>query len=386
MKNKILIFVLISLFIILFTSFNSKTVHAESLSENIENQLENIDLLELENFFNDLISNNSGASFYETIQSILQGEYNLKFENVVSFITSIVKDSLNQFFPSIILIITITILCVFLQGIKSSYLPNGVSEVVFFVCLLSIIIVLGGQVYLLYKNAKNIIENITKLTQIMSPIMLTLMIGSGGNVSASVYKPALIFFSSGVINTVNLIILPLLGIVAIFSLIASINPTLKLNKLSDGVNSIIKWTIGIIMSIYGLFLTVQGITSATFDGISIRATKYAISNSIPLIGSFLKDGFDLVLAGSIIIKNSVGIICLLALFFIILSPILQMVTFSLLLKITSGITEAIGESRISNLCANATKILTYLIVSILLVGFMLFLTILLILLSANSFV
>jgi hypothetical protein len=55
-------------------------------------------------------------------------------------------------------------------------------------------------------------------------------------------------------------------------------------------------------------MTVQGITSASIDGISIRATKYAISNSIPIVGGFLRDGFDIVIAGSVLIKNAVGII------------------------------------------------------------------------------
>jgi stage III sporulation protein AE len=132
------------------------------------------------------------------------------------------------------------------------------------------------------------------------------MVASGGNVSASVYKPAVAFLSSGIINVILTIVLPLIALMIIFNTLSNFSSSIKLEKFSELGASIIKWIIGLIVAVFGIFLSVQGITSATFDGISIKATKFAISNSIPLVGGFLKDGFDLVVAGSILIKNAIG--------------------------------------------------------------------------------
>ena len=133
-------------------------------------------------------------------------------------------------------------------------------------------------------------------------------------------------------------------------------------------------------------MTVQGITSASIDGISLRATKYAISNSIPLIGGFLRDGFDIVIAGSVLIKNAVGIIGLFSLFFIVLSPVLTICVVSLLFRLVASLVEPIGDVRISDFCTSISSGISYLIVCILMVGFMLFITVLLMIFSANAFI
>jgi len=160
----------------------------------------------------------------------------------------------------------------------------------------------------------------------------------------------------------------------------------KLKKFSEFFSSIIKWLIGVSVTVFGLFLSIQGIASGVFDGISMKAAKYAISNSIPLIGGFLKDGFDLVVAGSVLIKNALGISSILLIFYKILSPIMQILAFSLLLKLVSAIIEPISDSRVSDFCSSISKSVSYFIVCILFVAFMTFILILLMIFSANAFI
>ena len=165
----------------------------------------------------------------------------------------------------------------------------------------------------------------------MSPIILTLMVASGGNVSASIYTPTVAFLSNGIISIFLYLIMPLVALTFIFNMISNFSSSIKLEKFSAVATSLMKWVIGFILTIFTVFLSIQGITSATFDGISIKATKYAISNSVPLVGGLIRDGFDLIIAGSILIKNVVGITGVFALFYTIISPILTIFVFSLML-------------------------------------------------------
>ena len=301
--------------------------------------------------------------------------------------------SFNAFFsnlkntlPTFLLILAIAIFCGVMQKIKGNFMSEGINEIVFFVCFLTVVILLVSEIINIWNIAKNIIENIANLTEIMSPIILTLMVASGGNVSASVYKPTVAFLSNGVINIFLSIVMPLVAIMIVFNVISKLAPTMKLEKFSEVASSLIKWIIGIIITVFGIFLSIQGITSATYDGVSIRATKYAISNSIPLVGGFIRDGFDLVVAGSILIKNVIGITSVFALFYLIISPILYIATFSLMLKLVSAIIGSIGDIKISSFCESMSKCITYISTALISVGFMLFITILLITFSASSFI
>ena len=219
----------------------------------------------------------------------------------------------------------------------------------------------------------------------MSPIIVTLMLAVGGNVSASLYKPIVAFLSEGVITIFTAILLPLVVAITAFNVVSAFSPSIKLNKFSDFAQSTLKWIMGIIVTTFGFFVTVQGITSACYDGISFRVAKYAITNSLPLIGGLLRDGFDIVVAGSIIIKNAIGIASIFGLFYYVLSPVLYLGVFSLLLKLTTALIEPITDARVCNFCVTIEKTVTYLTAVLLAVGIMAFVMLILMTISASAF-
>ena len=177
-----------------------------------------------------------------------------------------------------------------------------------------------------------------------------------------------------------------MGVITILFFISKLSKDVKIVKFAEFFTSFIKWILGIAITVFSIFLSIQGLSSATFDGISIKAVKYAISNSIPLVGGFLKDGFDLMVAGSVLIKNSIGIGVVLLVIFTIISPIIYMIIYSLVLKLVASITDLLGNNETAEICVNLSKSVTYLISSILMVGFMIFITILLMIMSANAFI
>ncbi|MBE7081055.1 MAG: hypothetical protein E7372_00655 [Clostridiales bacterium] len=380
-------FYIILIFLICLFSFDSTNiVYAETLSDNINDQMQNLDLNKFEEFFNNICNLPDGTTFFGYVNGLLEGKYNLNFNNIFSYLINSIFYSCKEFVPTFVSIIAISLFCNLMQKIKGDFVNESIGEIIIFVCLMSIIMLLTSQIISLWQNTKNIIENIAKLTEIMSPIILTLMVASGGNVSASVYKPVVAFLSNGVVSVFLYAIIPLVGIMLVFNIISSFSNTIKFDKYIGLSSGLIKWIIGLIITIFTIFLSVQGITSATFDGITIKATKYAISNSVPLVGGFIRDGFDLVVAGSVLIKNVIGITGVFALFYMILSPVLQILAFSFLLKLASAIIHPIADKKITCFCEGMSKCVSYLNVAIISVGFMLFITILLITFSANAFI
>lgn len=383
--KKYLIIILILISIICFSfNFNLKTASADELNDTINEQLENIDLKNLENFFNE-IPNINNLSFNDVLHNILNGEYQNN-ENILQYFLNIIFNNIFELLPIFISIITIAIILGIIQNVKSSFLSESTNQVVNFICFLSVVLLLSTTLINLFEKSQIIIENIAKLNEIMSPIILTLMIASGGTVSASVYKPAVLFFSDGVISLIYSIVIPLIILMTIFSILSFFSKEIKLNKFSDFICGLLKWIFGIVFIIYSLFNTINGISSAVHDGISIKAAKFAISNSVPIVGGFLKDGFDVIVAGSILIKNSIGIAGISIFFIYILSNVLYFAVYSLLLKLTSAFCETLSDTPISSFMTAISRSVSYLIACVLMVSFMFFMSIILMIFSANSFI
>jgi stage III sporulation protein AE len=124
--------------------------------------------------------------------------------------------------------------------------------------------------------------------------------------SAAVCRPAVAFFATNIVSVLSAVVFPVTIAIILFSIVSCINKELKINRFTGFFKSINKWIIGICVSVFGLFFTLQGITAATYDGVVRRAAKYAIGNGIPIVGGFLSGGFDLAVAGGILIKNALG--------------------------------------------------------------------------------
>lgn len=378
---------IIILFIFFFgnVSFPSAAVKADSLQDNIQEQVGKIDFNEYEKFFNSLNETNN-LDFFSFLNNLLKGEYSFEYSSIFEYLINLALDDLFDIIPVMINIVAIAILCGIVQQIRNSFLTDGVAEITYFVCIMGILLLISSELIIVIQNCKNAINSLSILTEIMSPIILTLMASVGAKVSVSVYTPTVAFLSNGVIVLVSNIILPLVGAITVINILSNFSDVIKINKLSELFSTIIKWLFGIIATVYGLFLSVQGIAVSIFDGISIKTAKYAISNTVPIVGGLLKDGLDLVLAGSVIIKNSVGVISIFLMLLITVSPIIYLTVFSLLLKTVSAIIEPISDARISNICTSISKSLEYVIACVLLVGFMFFVTVLLMIFSANTFI
>lgn len=374
--------ILILPFFVIFATLNIRVVKAETLNENIENQLEKIDFSDLSNFFEE----NGQDDFVANLEKLLKGNYNFSFNNIKESIKNLILNDFRSLLPTFFIALSIVLICEIFNIMKGNSLSKQTTQIVNFVCFISVFSLVIIEIIKVFQNTINIIENIAKLNEIMSPIILTLMIASGGSVSANIYKPTVAFLSSGITSIFLNILVPIVGVMFVFNILSGISTSIKLDKFMDTLSGVFKWIMGISITVFTVFLSIQGLSSASFDGISLKAAKYAISNSIPIVGGFIRDGFDLVIAGSLIIKNAVGLSSLFCLFYIVISPLLFIFTLSTMLKFFAGIIELFSSVTISSVLIKCSKTLSYLTAIILVVSLIFFVTVLLMIVSANSFI
>jgi stage III sporulation protein AE len=128
--------------------------------------------------------------------------------------------------------------------------------------------------------------------------------------------------------------------------------------------------VGFVFTIFAGVLTIQGISAGKYDTISLKATRFAMKSYIPIIGGYLSDGLDYALLSGLIIKNAIGVAGLILLVSTILSPIAYLLILKLGLQFVAGVVEPIGNSKMSSLCEELSKILIYPIIVILAISFM----------------
>ena len=393
MKKLLFMFFLVSfLFFIPLSNFNhidyNQTLLAEvseDFDQILKEQLDDLDFSNIEEIFNDLNETQKSVfgekSFAEKVYMIITGEVS-GFENIWDLLKALLFDNILSLLPLIATIVAISILGGMIGNITSKN-GNSMGNIVHFI-IYGVVVLMLTTIIVKMINLTTTTLNLIKLqTDAIFPILLTTLTALGGTTSVSAYQPTIAIFSSFIIEIFTNFILPLFLISIVLNLVSNLSNSVKLNKLISFVNSLSKWTIGIIFTLFTGFVTIQGISAGTVDGLSIKTAKFTIKNSLPIVGGYLSDGLFLILASSNLIKNVVGGAGLLLLIITMLSPIIELVMFILALKLMAGIIEPLGEGRIANFILSISKSMVMLITTISVVSFMYVILTGLVMCSAN---
>ena len=353
----------------------------EQLQEEVQKLLDALDTEELEAYLATL-PQYEGGDLKEMLASSVTGDFSLDYSSLWQSVLALVWEEGKVMLPAFAVILAVTLLCGILNSAKNGFLKSTMTDIIHFAAYLSVGAVLLSVLISVLQAGFSAIGSMQRQMQIIYPILLTLMAASGGAVSAGIYRPAVAFLSSAVCEMFTAVVLPTSVVVIVLTFVGSLSDEVKTSKLGDFFKSINKWLIGLALGILGIFLTVQGITAAQYDGISLRAAKYLVSGSVPIVGGCLSGGLDLVLAGSALIKNAVGSFAVFLLFGAILRPVLLFAAFQLFLRLSAAVAEPVG-GRISAFLSRLASDCGFFLAGLCCIAFLYFLTLILLVCSTG---
>ena len=363
-----------------FTVAKAETVE-EQLNESIYDLLNELDLEDLQAYV-DGLSEISEESVKERLIAYIKGSP-MDYERFWSELSHVLFKNIGDIIPAFACIAAIALLSGILSTLHSGSTMRTSTEMTFLISYAAALIPLIAVLIECFEKSLVAVGEMQTQMQIVYPLLLTLMAASGGTLSASVCRPAVAFFSTTIVSVIHSVVFPLTVTVIAFSMAANLSKGLKINKFTAFFKSINKWIIGVCVSVFGLFFTLQGITVATYDGVARRASKYAIGNGIPIVGVFLSGGFDLAVAGSILIKNSLGSMSIFLMLSVIFETVVLLLACNLLLRFTAAITQPFGDSRLSDFLGETAENLHYCTAGLLFIAFLYFLSIMLIVSSSE---
>ena len=361
----------------------STDASAAELNNAVLDQLTKLDLQALEAYVKSLEGFESKSVKELLTEYIVGGGFG--YENFFLELCEIVFANAKKLLPSFACIAAVGLLCGILNSLQSRYLGESTAKVVFFVAYLGTLLPTLAVLTEGISVSKSSVGEMRQQMQLVFPIMLTMIAASGGSVSAAIFQPAVGFLCNTLIALVEQIVFPITIAIIVFSISGKLFGDLKTEKFSAFFKSINKWLIGIAVSVFALFFTVQGITAATYDGIVRRAAKYAIGTGVPIVGGFLSGGFDLAIAGSILIKNALGNFSLVILVSILLQPLSVLIATNVLLRLSAAITQPFGDNKIASFLEETAENLQFCTAGVLFSAFLYFVAILIMVFASGIF-
>lgn len=316
-----------------------------------------------------------GVSAKKMIMDIISGNFDFDWSSTMKSIGKALFHEISINLSLMAKIVAIAIITGILNSFKANFSNSTVADLAWLVCYIMIIVLIIQSITVTLDAGKKAIELMTSFMQILFPILLALLISMGGIASTGILQPATALLSGVIGIFLKNIMIPLISLSAILVLVSNINENIKLERLSKLTRNICTWILGIVFTVFIGVLSIQGILAATFDGISIRTTKYAIEAFVPVVGKMFSQTVDIIIGCSLMLKNAVGIAGLIVAVAICLFPTLKIISLMAVYKICSALLEPISDKRIVNCLDDIGSVLIILFITVVGVAIMFFMTI-----------
>jgi stage III sporulation protein AE len=303
---------------------------------------------------------------------IKDGKGNLSFHNILNGVLSLVFKEVKSVLKLSLSIVTIAIICSLLKNLQDAFSDESISEVAFYACYALIIMILSKSFIISISVAKEVIANISDFMSALLPILITMISLSGGITSAATLDPIVLGAVVFIPKVYSNIIIPMILMIFVLEFANNISTEHKITNLCKLFKQVTIWFQGIIVTMFIGLLTIRGITSTTMDAVTLKTTKFAVDNFIPIVGKAFSDAITSVAGYSLIIKNAISSIGLVIVILILLHPLIKLILITFIYKLSAALVEPISDSRITKSLEAAGSSMVLIISCVLTVSLMFF--------------
>lgn len=232
-------------------------------------------------------------------------------------------------------------------------------------------------------HTKETIIAMTTRMDRMLPMLLTLLTAVGGSASSAFLHPVVAAASGSMVFLAREVILRLVMCTCAVTAVNHLSDRMHLTRLAQLLRSAVCWLLGVSFTVFVGASSVQGVCSASVDGVAIRAAKYAVDNFVPVVGGMFSDTMDTLVGCTLIVKNALGVASMLALCGALAAPLLRTLAAVFALKLSAALLEPIADAEIVRAIGDFSRTIVLLLITMLCVGTMYFLLIVQLLLVGN---
>lgn len=287
------------------------------------------------------------TDYYELLNSAIAG--NIDNKSLVKSLLQVVGKETIGSIRTIASIMLIIIIHSILKSISEGLDNKGIAQVSYYVQYILIVTLIMSNFAEIITMVKDSVSNLVSFSNTLVPILITLVLTTGNVVSANLMQPILLFMITFIGNFISNIIIPVILASTVLGIVSKVSSYIQLDKLSKFFKSSVVWILGIILTLFVSLLSLEGSLSSSVDGITAKTAKAAVSSFIPVVGKILGDAVDTVIGCTSILKNAVGIIGVIVIIGICITPIIKLVLLMLTYYIGSAICEPIADEKIVKL-------------------------------------
>lgn len=288
----------------------------------------------------------------------------LSSENIFSHIWKLITGGIKTPFKSGVLIASI----IFISAAFTSFGVSSRFEVAIYVAVLCIGALVAANIWQSVEISVSAVKCCSAFMISFVPIFASILALSGHTVTAPGMSALLLVASEVVSYVASFVVLPLMGGYLSLSIASGVSPLLNNSGIVDGIKKLSAWIMAGFGTIFVGILGIQTVVNSAADSVTLRTAKFILGTSVPIAGNVLSEAASTISASMGLLRSSVGIYGVVAIAFMLLPIIVEIILWRCVLMIDISLSEIFSLSKISGILRAVDSMLSVLLGVILTVG------------------
>lgn len=262
----------------------------------------------------------------------------------------------------------VILLCSAFGGLWSQKLQMG--ENYNYICALSLAAVVLTPLMNTVTASIDAVKAVGSFMLSFVPIYGGLIIANGGITSGVVYQSVMLIFCEGLSSGLGYFIAPVISIYICIGITSAVSGIEGAYLLALRIKSVANWLLGLVMTLFSGFLSIQSIVTKAADTVSIKTARFFVGSFVPVVGGALGEALTTVTAGVGLLRATATAWCMVILAIMLLPVIIELLVWRVVMFILSAVSITLNIPDSAKLFDTLSAAIGFLIAVILMVGIM----------------
>lgn len=285
------------------------------------------------------------SEIIQTAEEIAVKSLEFSFEDVSKKAVSVFTQEVKEQTGILKKLAAISLLCGFMGSMGEAFGKKEVSEMGFFVCIITLIYMVISSVRLQCDFVYETIEKISTDIKIALPAVITAAVSSGRSVSAPLMMPVMMGYTAFTVFFAKNIALPFISASAVLECINCISEKNMLSTLCELIRKVVSVLLKGTAFLFVSVISLQRMGTGNVSALVFKTAKSAVG-AVPVVGDIMKSSVETVSAVSSLINNSLASAAAVMIAVSLAVPVVKLAVMYLMYKLSASFIEPVTDKRI----------------------------------------
>ncbi|MBU5480854.1 stage III sporulation protein AE [Blautia sp. MSJ-19] len=313
-------------------------------TETADRLLDELELSQVQGMLDEMLGEQS-FSMKETLAKLVKGEKVLSGESIRELLYRCFFAQMEKEKGLFVRLLLLVLLAAIFADFAAAFDSGQIGDICFYLVYLLLFILLMDAFTDMSLSLQQTLSWMTEFMRGLAPAYFLTVSVSAGTATASVFYEGVLILTWMIQCLIRQIFLPGAGLYVMLSLVNHLSREEMLGKMAELIDTAVRWGLKTLLGAAVGLQVIRNLVAPVMDTLK-RGMLGRAAGALPGVGNAVNMVTELVLTSAVLVRNSLGVVILLAFVAIGAGPVLHYGILSLAYRFLAAVAQPVSDKRI----------------------------------------